>query len=243
MGISEAGKFEQALGNGREAMAGRPKLTQQRRLQTLEAAVEVIGERGLCETRIADIARRAGLSPALLLYYFGSKEKLLTEALTFSEDRFYLNTFHELADITDSRVRLVKLIDMAIPPDNASGSITGDWTLWIELWTRALRDQEAARKRAALDRRWRTTITDIVRTGQRNGEFDSSVDPDEFALRLGALMDGLVIQLLLDDPDISAEKMRRLCLETATKQLDFEIPDEAMGFRSIPRRRAARGTG
>ena len=80
-------------------MPSRPKLTQQRRPQTLEAAVEVIGERGLCETRVADIAIQAGLSPALLLYYFGSKDNLLTEALTYAEDAFYLKTFHELSSI------------------------------------------------------------------------------------------------------------------------------------------------
>ena len=48
-------------------MPSRPKLTQQRRLQTLDAAVEVIGEKGLADTRVADIAERAGLSPGLLL--------------------------------------------------------------------------------------------------------------------------------------------------------------------------------
>jgi AcrR family transcriptional regulator len=224
-------------------VTSRPKLTQQRRLQTLEAAVEVIGERGLCDTRVADIAGRAGLSPALLLYYFGSKDNLLTEALTFSEDRFYLNTFHELADITDSRVRLVRLIDLAIPPDRSTGRVSGDWTLWLELWARALRDEEAARKRAALDRRWRTTIADIVRAGQRSGDFSSIHDPDEFALRLGALMDGLVIQMLLDDPDIDARKMRRLCVETAMDQLEFQIPDDVAEYESVPRRRTARKTG
>ena len=221
-------------------MSGRPKLTQQRRLQTLEAAVEVIGERGLCETRVADIATRAGLSPALLLYYFGSKDKLLTEALTYSEDRFYLTTFHQLSDVDDARIRLVRLIDLAVPPDNSRGELTGDWTLWVELWARALRDEDAAVKRAALDRRWRGTIADIVREGQRAGNFAKDVDPDEFALRLGALMDGLAIQMLLDDPDIDATKMRRLCLETATRQLVFEVPAEVAGYESIPRRRAAR---
>ena len=65
-------------------MSVRPKLTQKRRTQMLEAAAEVIGERGLCDTRIADVARRAGLSPALVVYYFGSKEKLLTEALAYA---------------------------------------------------------------------------------------------------------------------------------------------------------------
>ena len=220
-------------------MSGRPKLTQQRRLQTLEAAVEVIGERGLCETRVADIASRANLSPALLLYYFGSKDNLLIEALTYSEDRFYLTTFHELSEIDDARVRLVRLIDLAVPPDKSSGSITGDWTLWVELWTRALRDEEAALKRAALDRRWRTTIADIVREGQRAKVFSRASDPDEFALRLAALMDGLVIQMLLDDADIDATKMRRLCLETASKQLEFDVPEEVAGFEPTSRRRAA----
>lgn len=220
-------------------MSGRPKLTQQRRLQTLEAAVEVIGERGLCETRVADVASRAGLSPALLLYYFGSKDNLLIEALTYSEDRFYLTSFHQLSGINDARVRLVRLIDLAVPPDNSRGDVTGDWTLWVELWTRALRDEDAAVKRAALDRRWRTTIADIVREGQRSGDFSRAVDPDEFALAIAALMDGLVIQMLLDDPDIDAIKMRRLCLESAMGQLDFEVPEEVADYESTPRRRAA----
>ena len=35
-------------------MGARPKLTQKRRTQMLEAAMEVIADRGLCETRIAD---------------------------------------------------------------------------------------------------------------------------------------------------------------------------------------------
>ena len=57
-----------------------------RREQMLRAAAELIGERGFSETRIADVARRAGASPALVIYYFGTKDQLLTEALRFSED-------------------------------------------------------------------------------------------------------------------------------------------------------------
>ena len=74
-----------------------PRLTRQRRQQILDAAALVIAERGLCDTRVADIGARAGVSAALVLYYFGSKDRLLTEALTAAEDRFYLETFHELA--------------------------------------------------------------------------------------------------------------------------------------------------
>jgi AcrR family transcriptional regulator len=219
-------------------VSGRPKLTQQRRLQTLEAAVEVIGERGLCDTRVADVATRANLSPALLLYYFGSKDNLLIEALTYSEDRFYLTTFHELSEIDDARLRLIRLIDLAVPPDRSTGSVTGDWTLWVELWTRALRDDEAAGKRAALDRRWRRTIADIVREGQSAGVFSKTADAGEVALQIAALMDGFFIQMLLDDADIDATKMRGLCLEFATRLLEFEVPEEVASFEPTSRRRA-----
>jgi AcrR family transcriptional regulator len=206
-------------------MPSRPKLTQQRRLQTLDAAVEVIGEKGLTDTRIADIAERAGLSPGLLLYYFRSKDDLLTEALTYAEDRFYLDTFHELSEIPDPGRRLARLIVRSCPTDPAMG-VLDDWPLWIELWARAMHYPEAARKREALDRRWRNTISDIVRTGQEQGHFAPEVDANDFALILAALMDGLALQMVLGDPGVTTDKMRTLCIAAATERLRFELPEE-----------------
>jgi TetR/AcrR family transcriptional repressor of bet genes len=195
----------------------RPKLTEQRRLQALQAAVEVIGKRGLCDTRITDIAERARLSPGLLLYYFESKDRLLTEALAFAEDRFYLDTFHELTGITDPVQRLVTLVERSCPNNGADGD-QGDWPLWVELWGRARRDPEAARKREALDRRWRTIISDIVRDGERIGVFES-VDAEDFALLFAALIDGLAIQVLLGDPDVTSTRMKNLVLQLAAREL------------------------
>jgi AcrR family transcriptional regulator len=204
-------------------MASRPKLTQRRRLQTLEAAVEVIAEKGLGDTRVADIARRANLSPALLLYYFRSKDELLTEALTFAEDRFYLDTWHELTELEDPRARMIRLIERSCPVEDSQGEL-GEWTLWVELWARALHHPKAGSKREALDRRWRGTIAEIVRLGQQEGRFAAEVVPDEFAVRLAALMDGLALQVVLKDPAVTPEVMLRLCIGAATQQLGFSLP-------------------
>jgi AcrR family transcriptional regulator len=182
--------------------------------------VEVIAEKGLSETRVADVAARAGLSPALLLYYFRSKNELLTDALTFAEDRFYLDTFHELAGLRHPSDRLVKLIELSCP--TAGPEPEPEWTLWIELWSRALRDPEAARKREALDRRWRQTIADTVRAGQRGGEF-AEVDPDDFAYRLAAMMDGLAIQVLLHDSDMTRDRMREMCIGMVERELETNL--------------------
>jgi AcrR family transcriptional regulator len=201
-------------------MGARPKLTQKRRTQMLEAAAEVIGERGLCDTRISDIAERAGLSPALVVYYFGSKEKVLTEALAYAEDLFYIEAFRELTGIEGASEKLVRLIELACPAVERS-EIDEYWALWVELWSRALRNDEAARKREALDQRWRTTIAEVVREGQRSGEF-APCDPDRFATYLAALMDGLSLQGLLHDSAVSSELINEMCLDAAAQQLGFD---------------------
>ena len=43
--------------------------------------------RGYADTRIADVAEHAGTSPALVIYYFKTRDQLLTEALRYSEDQ------------------------------------------------------------------------------------------------------------------------------------------------------------
>jgi AcrR family transcriptional regulator len=208
-------------------MGARPKLTQRRRTQMLEAAAEVIGERGICDTRIADVAGRAGLSPALVVYYFGSREALLTEALGYAEDLFYIEAFRELTGIESASGRMGRLIELSCPPV-VRRETDEYWTLWVELWSRALRNEEAARKREALERRWRNTIAEVVRDGQRSGEF-GPYDPERFATYLSALMDGLALQVLFRDPAVNGALVNEMCLDAAARELGFD--PEASGLR------------
>ena len=90
-------------------MAKDYKIGRKRRNQILEAAVEVIVERGVCKARIADVAERGGTSAPLVLYYFESKDKLLNEALVFAEDRFFLAIFAELTDLETASEKLVPI--------------------------------------------------------------------------------------------------------------------------------------
>ena len=60
-----------------------------RREQMLRAALEVIAERGYADTRIADVAERIGISPALVIYYFKTKDQLLTESIRYLDNIWY----------------------------------------------------------------------------------------------------------------------------------------------------------
>jgi AcrR family transcriptional regulator len=212
-------------------MAAQRKLSQTRRTQILKAAVETISERGLCDTRIADVAARAGASAPLLIYYFETKDRLLAEALAYSEEQFYAQTERELAPLPKATDRLVRLIELSCSAGSAKGSKWLDeWVLWLDAWARAPHDPDVARDREAMDRRFRETIAGVVRSGQEAGEF-TAVDADEFSLRLAALIDGLAIQVVLQDPDVSAERMFDICVRTAAEEL---------GFRWAVRRRRTR---
>ena len=193
-------------------MSPRPSNAHVRRPAILTAAAEVISERGVSNTRISDVAERAGTSAPGVLYWFPTKDELLVEALQFSDDRFYAALTDELATLGTASERLGRLIELWPAEGDA------ETTLWMELWVRALRDPQLAKTRERLDRRWREAIADIVRDGQADGEFGDA-DADDVALLLSAVMDGFAIQLALGDPAVTADTVKRHCLALAEARL------------------------
>src|SRR6202042_3969247 len=111
-------------GPGKASMAeidpASPEVTvaaDQRREHMLRAALAVIDERGFPETRIADVAERAGTSPALVIYYFKTKDQLLTEAFRYSEDHWYAAGTRRMAAIPTAAGRLEELVAMSCLPE------------------------------------------------------------------------------------------------------------------------------
>ncbi len=199
----------------------RPTTGHVRRPAILKAAAEVIAERGVIGTRIADVAERADTSAPGVLYWFASKDELLTEALASADDRFYAQLSDELARLDGARARLARIVEMW--PAEGDDEVV----LWMELWVRALRDPVVNAARERLDRRWRTAIADVVREGQAAGEF-ARVDPVEFALMLGALMDGFAIQLALRDPAVTPARVHEHCMALVEERLGTEGVHDAI---------------
>jgi AcrR family transcriptional regulator len=192
----------------------RPQIDHIRRPQLLRAAADVIVERGLASTRIADVAGRAGTSPPAVLYWFRSKDELLAEALTVDEEDFYVEMRDRIQLLDRPRDQLRFMIE--------ASAEEYDWTLWIELWVRALRDPAVREARQRLDDRWREEIAAVIRAGQGADEFGDA-DADEVALLLASLLDGLAVQATLHDPAVTRERMVRCALEMAESLLDCEL--------------------
>jgi AcrR family transcriptional regulator len=181
----------------------------------LSAAAQLISERGFSDTRITDVAARIGSSPALVIYYFGTKDSLLTEALRWSERSFYAAVEEMLRETTSLEARIKNLVSWCLPDAQA---LTADWGLWFDLWVQAFRHPEVKKDRAELDQQWRELVARVVREGIDAGE-TSELDVEAFTVMWTALLDGLVVQVALDDPLVDAVLAQRIALDVALREL------------------------
>jgi AcrR family transcriptional regulator len=193
-------------------------MADQRREQMLQAALEVIAERGYADTRVADVAERAGVSPALVIYYFKTRDQLLTEALRYSEDAWYEAGTQRLAAIGTAAGRLEELIAMTcLPEEDPEPNL---WVLWLDLWAQSPRNHGVAAVRQKFDERWREMIRSLVQAGQDAGEF-AAVDADDFAVTLSTLLDGFAVQIALEDTQVIPARAFELSMQYASGKLGF----------------------
>jgi len=218
---------------------------EQRRVRMLEAALEVIAERGFPDTRIADVADRAGTSPALVIYYFTTKDNLLTEAMRFAEDSWYDLGARRMSVIDSAAERLEEIVAMTCLPE-ADAELPDSWALWLDLWAQSVRHPEVARVREEFDAHWRETITGVVRDGQRSGEF-VDVDAGDFVITFSALLDGLAIQIALGDPVVDPARAFEVSMRFASETLGFawkpakrRVPQDGAGSTSAKRSPSAK---
>jgi len=223
-----------------ERAPGGPGIADQRRGQMLTAALDVISERGFADTRIADIADRIGISPALVIYYFKTKDQLLTEAIRHYEDTWYAEGKRRMDELPTAAARLEEFVAMNLLPDS-DPELESNWQLWLDFWVQAARNANVAGLRRTSDERWREVIVTLVRSGQGAGEFAAGVDPDEFSIFVSALLDGLTVQIALNDPVVDPVGAFELCMRYISHYLGYPWTPTGREHVSAPVARAVAG--
>ncbi|MEV7127682.1 TetR family transcriptional regulator C-terminal domain-containing protein [Streptomyces sp. NPDC093260] len=161
----------------------------ERREELLRAAIEQIEARGVSAVRISDVASVLGVSNALVLYHFSTKEKLVAAAFAHAAEDDLTHLRKLLGRRTTALRRLRAAVRWYAPTGTAKG-----WRLWIEGWSAALREPALREVARDLDREWKAALTEVLAEGVAAGEF-CCPDPAGTALRLTALLDGLAVQL------------------------------------------------
>jgi AcrR family transcriptional regulator len=161
-----------------------------RREDILAAAVAVYGEAGYHGSSLREIAKRAGITHAGLLYYFPTKEALLAAVL---ERRDADDTERERLAVPPGREWLNRLV--------ALGEYNTRHPGIVDLYTRLAAEAVAADHpaHAYFERHYRSARDHAVesfRVLAAAGELRAGVDPKHAGLGFIALMDGLQVQWL-----------------------------------------------
>ncbi|MFF7070916.1 TetR/AcrR family transcriptional regulator [Streptomyces pseudovenezuelae] len=188
----------------------------ERREELLRAAIEQIEARGVAAVRIADVAAALGVSSALVLYHFSTKEKLVAAAFTYAAEEDLARLRKLLGRRTSALRRLRSAVRWYAPTGQAKG-----WRLWIEGWAVALREPALQEVTRDLDRRWKAALTEVIAEGVAAGEFPCP-DPEASALRLTALLDGLAVQLTSYAGAVARSRAQEWVDEALARELGLE---------------------
>lgn len=160
-----------------------------RKTELINAAIQTIARSGTLDVTVADIAREAGMSPALAHHYFGSKDQMFLSAMREILRRYGEAARAALADAPDHRARLFAVLECSLGPEHFDAATVA---AWLNFYVLAQQGGEAARLLHIYHRRLRSTLLADLRplVGGRA--------PD-VAETLGALIDGVYLRQALSD--------------------------------------------
>jgi len=201
------------------------------RERILQAACELIAERGIGGARIAQIAKAAGVSTALVHYHFKTREILLAETLDYAFDltsAVRLRPAAEHGGAGSAAKRLADVVEQSLPTTDPGRR---EWQLWAELWLGAARDPSLRPIAAQMYSRYRTWIAAAIAEGVAAREF-APVDPMKTADLAMAVIDGLGLRVLLGDPSMPLDEARERIGEILARELRIpagQLPFAARG--------------
>ncbi|WP_455362442.1 TetR/AcrR family transcriptional regulator [Streptomyces sp. SYSU K21746] len=158
----------------------------------LEEAMAAIAEDGLAALTMSALAERLGTSGGHILYYFGSKDRLLLEALRWSEAVLS----EERRALLTRRVTAERKLDLFLELYLPRGPRDPRWTLWIELWARIPSNEQLRQAQEEMDRGWQEDLEALLTKGVAQSRF-APMDVPSRASELLALLDGLSTRVVL----------------------------------------------
>jgi AcrR family transcriptional regulator len=154
-----------------------------------------VARRGAAGSTFDHVAQEAGVSRGLLHYYFGSKERLLVEVVRHDADVRVSAIEERLRDASslDAIVQaLVWGLEQFVAEDAGSHAVIH------ELLSVARRNDEIREELAALYRRVRAEVGEILVEKEREGIVTLRADAEAVVAIFLALADGLEVQLTSD---------------------------------------------
>jgi len=180
----------------------------ERRLALLKAAFREVAEKGFSEVTLDDIAKRAGVSKGVTLYYFDSKEDLFREVFSWLIDSIHERMAEAVAREEDPVARVKALVALIFPSPSKNRAF---FRAFVDFCGLAARREAFREVNERFYAGCREIDGGIAEEGMRRGVFVVR-DPREAGSTMRAIFDGLMMQWLSEkDPEAAFAAYRERC--------------------------------
>lgn len=187
------------------------KIREERRRQILEAARQVLSQKGFDATNVSDVAAAAGVSQGTVYHYFDSKDDLFMavfeEWLTTCAYQGYAESALT-ADTAADRLRAFARTGAQMMIDSAEFL-----PVQMEFWSHMLRNEAIRERFRLIFAELRSFLGQIIQAGMDSGEFRPA-DAEVLAAIAFAVYDGLILQWLADPEAVDWQQASRTLAET-----------------------------
>lgn len=191
----------------------------ERRLVLLKSAFREVAEKGFSEVTLDDIARRAGVSKGVTLYYFDSKEDLFRELFSWLIDSIHARMREAVGAETDPVARIRALVALIFPSPSKNRAF---FRAFVDFSGVAARKDAFREVNARFYAGCREIDGGIVAEGVRKGVF-AARDPKEAGSTMRAIFDGLMLQWLSEsDLEATFATYRERCERELLRYLTSE---------------------
>lgn len=192
-------------------LAERRELSGDRAERIVEAMRASVATRGFSASTFDQVARDAGVSRGLLHYHFGSKERLLVEAVRRECELRHEQIDRAMAGAGSTDEVMAALVHSF---EEFLGEGPSPAVMMFEMITLAQRNGEIAAQLADLGRRLRTHIAEALREKADAGALELRADADTAASILLALADGITIRVMTE-PELDIAPLMAQSIATA----------------------------
>ena len=182
-----------------------------RRKALVDATLRAIGDHGSLDVTMSEIARQAGVSPALAHHYFGSKELLLLETMRSLLRQLRADAVAGLSGASTPRARLSAIIRISF---NANQFAPETIAAWLAFYVESQRSEETRRLLVVYASRLHSNLLSALKA------LVPAPDAARIAEGTAAMIDGLYIRQGLRSAPISIEASVALTEDYINTQLD-----------------------
>jgi TetR/AcrR family transcriptional repressor of bet genes len=206
------------------AQPRRKQSREERRIQLIEATIDVLAERGYSRTTLTEVARKAGLSHGLVNFHFETKERLLEETLAYLVEEYRLNWQKALSGAgNDPAAQLDAIIRADFVPEICTPSRLAAWcSFWGEAQSRPLYQERYGSNDEAYNNRLEAICAELIAAGGYSGA------PHRIARALRVTTEGVWLDMMTMQSPYPREEGLRTVLTSAAAFFPQHFTDEGL---------------